>query len=179
MTVQPPLKRFQTNDEPPTTQRLVRLVAGDRALARKLFAVMAGVFEEECERLSDEVVDRLLARPEFWAIAAFSGDEIVGGVTAHTLPMTRRASFELFIYDVAVRAEHQRMGIGRQLVNQLRSEAAVAGIFDVFVAADDDDLHALDFYRAIGGVASPVTMFTFTGRSGADCSSPASNRSPV
>jgi aminoglycoside 3-N-acetyltransferase I len=125
---------------------------------------MAGVFEEDCARLSDEVVDRLLARVEFWAIAAFSGDEIVGGITAHTLPMTRTGSSEVFIYDLAVRADHQRKGIGRQLVTQLRKEAAAVGIVDVFVAADNDDFHALDFYRALGGAAAPVTIFTFTGQ---------------
>ena len=32
---------------------------------------------------------------------------------------------------------------------------------DIFVPADDDDIHALDFYRALGGEESPVTFFTF------------------
>jgi aminoglycoside 3-N-acetyltransferase I len=30
------------------------------------------------------------------------------------------------------------------------------------VLADDEDQHALDFYRALGGAASPVTMFDFS-----------------
>ena len=42
-----------------------------------------------------------------------------------------------------------------------RSEARAHGIARVFVAADDADAHALEFYRAVGGVASPVTMFVF------------------
>jgi aminoglycoside 3-N-acetyltransferase I len=124
---------------------------------------MAHVFEEDCDELSVQYVERILARDDFWAIAAFFGDEMVGGITAHTLPMTRKASSEVFIYDVAVPKEHQRKGIGRQLVTQLRKEAAAVGIVDVFVAADNDDVHALDFYRALGGAASPVTIFTFGG----------------
>ena len=36
--------------------------------------MMAEVFEEEYERLGDGYVDRLLDRPDFWAIAAFVGD---------------------------------------------------------------------------------------------------------
>jgi aminoglycoside 3-N-acetyltransferase I len=143
------------------TDRVVRLSAGDRDLAKQLFSLMADVFEEDCERLNDEYVERLLAREEFWAIAAFSGDEIVGGMTAHTLPMTRTASSEVVIYDLAVRGDHRRRGVGRRLVTQLRKEAAALGIGDVFVPADNDDIHALDFYRALGGVASPVTFFTF------------------
>jgi aminoglycoside 3-N-acetyltransferase I len=31
----------------------------------------------------------------------------------------------------------------------------------VFVPADNGDTHALDFYRALGATASPVTMFVF------------------
>jgi aminoglycoside 3-N-acetyltransferase I len=32
---------------------------------------------------------------------------------------------------------------------------------EVFVPADNDDQHALDFYRALGGSPSSVTFFTF------------------
>jgi aminoglycoside 3-N-acetyltransferase I len=144
--------------------RLARLSAQDRDLAKRLFKLMAEAFGEACEALSDEYVDRILAREDFWVIAALSGDEIVGGITAHTLPMTRTASSEVFIYDLAVREEHRRRGVGRQLVTHLRNEAAAVGIVDVFVAADNDDEHALDFYRALGGAGSPVTIFTFAPR---------------
>ncbi len=141
--------------------KTIRLTSGARDQARALFLLMAQVFEEGISELSDAYVDGLLARQSFWVIAAFVDDEIVGGLTAHTLPMTRTESSEIFIFDIAVRADHQRTGVGRLLLTTLRSEAATLGIGDVFVAADDEDLHALDFYRATGGVASPVTMFTF------------------
>jgi aminoglycoside 3-N-acetyltransferase I len=146
--------------------RTSRLTVADRELARRLFAVMADVFGEDDQPLGDAYLDRLLGRPEFWAIAAFAGEEVVGGLTAHTLPMTRAEGSELFIYDVAVRADHQRQGVGRRLIAALREGAAAAGIDVVFVPADNDDTHALDFYRALGGAGSPVTIFTFSGRGG-------------
>jgi aminoglycoside 3-N-acetyltransferase I len=142
--------------------RTRRLTADDRELARRLFALMAEVFEESCERLGDAYLDRLLRRTDFWAIAAFMDDDIIGGLTAHTLPMTRTESSELSIYDIAVRGDHRRRGVGRQLVTALREGVAAVGIYHVFVPADNDDLHALDFYRALGAVASPVTFFTFS-----------------
>jgi aminoglycoside 3-N-acetyltransferase I len=86
---------------------------------------------------------------------------VVGGITAHTLPLTRSAMSELFIYDVAVHAAHQRRGVGRLLLDYLRSAAAEAGIAVAFVAADNEDAHALDFYRAVGGASAPVPIFTF------------------
>jgi len=142
--------------------RQKRLKPSDRDSARKLFAIMAEVFEEECESLSDTYLDQLLAREDFWAIAAWVDEQIVGGVTAHTLPMTRTASSEIFIYDIAVRSDHQRKGIGWHLIAELRERAAAEGIRVLFVPADNDDLHALDFYRALGGIPSQVTHFAFT-----------------
>ncbi len=145
-----------------TAARIRRLRAGDRELARQLFAVMVEVFEEQSDRLSDSYLDALLGRDTFWALVALAGTEVVGGLTAHTLPMTRTESAEVFIYDVAVRAEWQRRGIGRQLVTMLCAAATAAGFGDVLVPADTTDEHALDFYRALGGAPAPVTMFTFS-----------------
>jgi aminoglycoside 3-N-acetyltransferase I len=136
-----------------------QLKRGDRDLARALFVLMANVFGEEAETLTDPHLDSLLCQDGFWAIAAFVDDVLVGGITAHTLPMTRVNASELFLYDIAVRSDHQRKGVGRLLVHELRAMAANVGISDVFVLADNEDLHALDFYRALGGQGSAVTMF--------------------
>ena len=142
--------------------RVMRLTVADRDLARALFTLMADVFGEAHDALSDGYLDQLLSQEAFWALAALAEDQLIGGLTAHTVPMTRTESSELFIYDIAVRREHQRQGVGRRLVAELRAQAAAGGIREVFVAADNDDVHALDFYRALGGAGAAVTIFTFT-----------------
>ena len=126
-----------------------------------MFALLSSVFEEHNEPLSDGYISTLLARADFWAIAAVHDNHVVGGITAHTLPMTSTEDAELFVYDLAVKREHQRQGIGRQLVHELRALAAAAGVGVVFVPADGDDTHAVEFYRAIGGTESSVKFFTF------------------
>jgi aminoglycoside 3-N-acetyltransferase I len=141
--------------------RTQRLTSSDRELARRLFTVMADVFEEPNQDLDDAYLTALLGRSDFWALAALDGNEVIGGVTAHALPMTRSPTYELFIYDVAVRGDRQRGGVGRQLLQALREGALAAGITVAFVPADDEDEHALDFYRALGGVPQAVTIFTF------------------
>jgi aminoglycoside 3-N-acetyltransferase I len=146
--------------------RIARLVTGEGPLAKELFAAMAAVFEEEAEALSDEYVAGLLARNELWVVAATLGDHVVGGLTAHTLPMTRSPSREIFIYDIAVRENHRRRGVGRLLMSHLARIARDAGIHDLFVPAENEDGHALEFYRALGGVASSVTLFTFGAEGG-------------
>jgi len=138
-----------------------RLGAGDRDLARATFAMMAEVFDEPRRALPDDYVDVLLARADFWAFAALEADAPVGGITAHVLPMTRSPSRELFVYDIAVREDRQRRGVGRTMLVELIAQAATAGIGSVFVAVADEDVHAMDFYRAVGGAESPVTMFSF------------------
>ena len=143
--------------------KTMRLAPDDVNLARTMFSMMTAVFQESEAELSDEYVAGLLARADFWAIAAVDGDDVVGGLTAHTLPMTRKQVSEVFIYDLAVRGDRQRQGIGRSLVRYLREAAAAEGIDTLFVPADDEDTHAIDFYRAIGGSASRVTFFTFEG----------------
>jgi Acetyltransferases len=138
-----------------------RLARGDEEAAGDMFAMMADVFDEDSEQLGKEYIDGLLGRDDFWAIAAFAGPHIVGGLTAHTLPMTRSRSSEVFIYDLAVHRDHRRQGVAGGLVRALREAASQAGIHETFVLADDEDLHALDFYRAQGAIGSPVTCFVF------------------
>src|SRR3954447_1133995 len=138
-----------------------RLAPGDRHLAREMFVVIADVFEETSASLSDDYIDRLLASPNFWALAAVVEGSVIGGLTAHTLPMTSSERSEVFIFDIAVAIDHQRHGVGRRLVSTLIDEAAAIGIDVVFVPADDEDTHALEFYRALGGRGSAVTMFDF------------------
>jgi aminoglycoside 3-N-acetyltransferase I len=139
-----------------------RLRPGDEKSAHEMCAMMAAVFEEDRDALSDDYVRALLKREDFWAVVATDAGSVVGGITAYTLPLTRSPVAELFIYDLAVVADRQRMGIGRALLTELLSLAATAGINASFVAADNEDTHALDFYRALGGDASPVTLFTFS-----------------
>ena len=142
---------------------LKRLHSGDPEQAAALFTLMAEVFGEEAKPLSAAYLDQLLKRESFWAIGAFDGEQVLGGLTAHTLPMTRNETAEIFIYDLAVDPAFQRQGIGRQLISELRIQAAAVGINVLFVPADNEDLEALEFYRALGAQASPVTFFTFGG----------------
>lgn len=139
--------------------RIQRLGYGDREQAQQLFLLMTDVLGEKYKKLGDTYLNRLLQRKEFWAIAAFDNDEMVGGLTAHELPMTASESAELFIYDMAVKRNHQRLGVGRLLLADVRERARTAEISEVFVLADNMDVHALDFYRATGAIPSEVTLF--------------------
>jgi tRNA-Thr(GGU) m(6)t(6)A37 methyltransferase TsaA len=136
-----------------------RLRVGDVQRARAAFEMMHDVFDEDPVVLSDGYVAGLLADESFWAIVAFEAGEAIGCITGHELAMTRHERSELFVYDLAVRVDRQRRGIGRRLVDALVTGAADRGIDVVFVPADDDDTHALAFYTSLGGRPAKVTMF--------------------
>ena len=138
-----------------------RLGVGDRTLARQTCSLMAQVFETDAEPISETYVDGLLGRADFWIIAATVNGEVVGGLTAHTLAMTVYEGSEIFLYDIAVSDAFQRRGIGRLLVGALLDGARALGVRTVFVPAEDEDTHALDFYRALNGAPMAVTMFDF------------------
>lgn len=93
----------------------------------------------------------------------------IGGLTAHELPMTRAETAELLIYDLAVQADQQRRGVGRALVQQPLAHSDAADIGEVWVPAENEDTHALEFYRRTGGAAQAVTTFTY----------PTTDRSPA
>lgn len=93
----------------------------------------------------------------------------IGGLTAHELPMTRAETAELLIYDLAVQADQQRRGVGRALVQQPLAHTDAADIGEVWVPAENEDTHALEFYRRTGGAAQAVTTFTY----------PTTDRSPA
>jgi aminoglycoside 3-N-acetyltransferase I len=138
-----------------------RLSSADALVARQTFAVMVEAFQEEPSFLSDAYLARLLERQDFWVISASIGDEVIGGLTAHTLPMTRNESDEIFLYDIAILERFRRLGAGRMLIDSLRQEALKVGISVVFVPVDEEDGEALEFYRSLDGVESPVRFFAW------------------
>jgi aminoglycoside 3-N-acetyltransferase I len=125
---------------------------------------MAQGFEESWRPLGDAYLTDLLARPDLIVLAALVGDHVVGGLTAHVLPMTRAEEREVFIYDLAIAPACQRRGAGAALVAEVRAVAAAIGAANVFEPTDVEDVEAVRFYRAIGGDEAPVAMFTFLPR---------------
>lgn len=122
---------------------------------------MLEAFEEEPSALSDTYIEGLLRRPDFWVISASVNDEVVGGLTAHTLPMTRSESEEVFLYDIAVLERFRRVGAGRMMIDCLRASALDVGIGVVFVPVEEVDDEAVEFYRSLQGTESTVRFFVW------------------
>ena len=120
------------------------------------------VFEEDEPAVSSETnLFKLLSNTHFVALAAFYENEIVGGLTAYELPMYYLENSEMFLYDLAVKPEYQRMGIGKRLLHRLNEYCVKNGIFEFFVLAHEEDQHAVEFYRSTGGKSENVVNFLY------------------
>jgi aminoglycoside 3-N-acetyltransferase I len=133
----------------------------------KNFIGLIGLFHEVFETYETGTVDepyltRLLENPDFIAFAIFRNGNIAGGATAYMLPMYSSKSSELFIYDVAIHSDYQRSGLGKKLISTLKNFCQQNSIGEMFVPAHEDDIHALNFYKATGGKAERVVHFNYS-----------------
>jgi aminoglycoside 3-N-acetyltransferase I len=143
--------------------QLKRLDQNDVEIAKQLFLLFEKVFEmENFISVSVLYLTELLKRSDFIVYAAFHKNEIVGGLTAYELPMYYAEQSEIFIYDIAVQTEFQKMGLGKKLLATIKEYGKQNGIKELFVAANEEDEHALDFYRSTGGKEEKVFHFSFS-----------------
>lgn len=98
---------------------------------------------------SDVYLGKFLSNKDNIVLVADIGGKTVGGLVAYTLTKFERERKEVFIYDLAVAPDHQRQGIGRKLIEELRIIAKAKGAYVVFVQADEGD-DAIKFYESLG-----------------------------
>jgi aminoglycoside 3-N-acetyltransferase I len=96
------------------------LARADLHTFKSMIHMFSVVFEEEPSLGSDAHLIKLLQSTSFLAIAAVSEHEVLGGLTAYELPMVYADGSEIILYDMAVRPEYQRMGVGKALLQSLK-----------------------------------------------------------
>ena len=99
---------------------------------------------------SDAYLRSLLAKPHFIVLVAREGDEVIGGLAAYELEKFEQERREMYIYDLAVSAQHRRKGVATRLINELRRIAAHRGAYVIFVQADRGDTAAIALYESLG-----------------------------
>lgn len=133
---------------------LARLTPGDSQRFADWLTLFGEAFEE-VETYTGAMPsagyrDRLLADPNFIALAAMDGDTVVGALAAYVLVKFERERSEIYIYDLAVDEAHRRKGIGEALVNETRRIAHDVGAWVVYVQADHVDPPAIALYTKLG-----------------------------
>ena len=130
------------------------LTAEDGPTLRALLAVFANAFEDQDAYLrrppSDEYLKDLLSGASFIAIAAYSGESVVGGLAGYELRKFEQERSEIYIYDLAVLEEYRRRGVATAMIETLKEVAAKRGAYVIYVQADYGDQAAIALYTKLG-----------------------------
>jgi aminoglycoside 3-N-acetyltransferase I len=131
-----------------------QLSAKDLALMEELLTVFGEAFDEvdtySSSRPSDVYLRRLLSSDYFIALAALKNGAVVGGLAAYELQKFEQERSEIYIYDLAVDAEHRREGIATALIQELKKIAIARAAYVIFVQADLGDDPAIALYTKLG-----------------------------
>ena len=138
----------------PSDSTTRRLVSGDSALLESMNELFADAFADAetyaGAKPGEAYLEGLLNKEHFIAIAAMTDGNVVGGLVAYELDKAERKRREIYLYDLAVRAEHRRKGVATALIANLQSVALNRGAWVIFVQADYGDDPAIKLYEKLG-----------------------------
>lgn len=141
-----------------------QLTAADTNDFLQLLRIYESVFEWPGFTPPDNAyLQRILANPAFLVFVALHENKTIGGLTIHLLPRYDTEKMSAYIYDVGVTEAFQRRGIGQQLIAAAAAYCKTNGCSEMFVQAESEDEHAVDFYRKTPVTAELAAMhFTYS-----------------
>jgi aminoglycoside 3-N-acetyltransferase I len=132
-----------------------------------LFGELLTVFKEAF-RMEDFKVpsrwhlEKILSTPGFISIVSIKDKKIMGGLTAYTLPQYYSEKPIAYLYDLAVKPEFQKQGIGTALFEGLVRYCKKRGYRELFVQAHRVDDLAVKLYRSLNPTREDDMLhFTF------------------
>lgn len=131
---------------------VTRLNKDDLTKFRALNELFGDVFDDKNYREqlpSDEYLIEFLSDERNIVLVAERDEKVIGGAVAYVLPKFEQARKEVYLYDLAVATDRQRLGIGKALMDELRRVAKSIGAYTVFLQADEGD-RAIKFYESLG-----------------------------
>ncbi len=144
------------------TIEIKRLTPPDTDKLKQLLYVFDDVFEWSLFTMpSDKHIYKMLESAQHLVFTALLNGVVIGGLTAYVLDEFETETSLVYIYDLAVKTEYQRQGIGQRLIKGINEYCRQQGIAEVFVQADEADDYAVDFYRKTGGKEMKVAQFTY------------------
>lgn len=146
-----------------TDKSIVRqLEPKDINLFQELVLIFEDVFEmQNCIVPNQNHLQNLLGKPDFIVFAALLENKVIGGLTAYILTSYFVESSDVYILDIAIKPEFQRMGLGKRIMKALIEHCKKQNMNEIFVQADETDPHAIGFYHSLGGISKKAINFDF------------------
>ena len=131
-----------------------RLRSADIPLLRQLNALFGEAFTDPetygAAPPTDAYLGELLLKEHIVPLVALAGEAMLGGLVAYELDKFESMRREIYIYDLAVSAQHRRQGVATALFEHLQAIAAQRGAWVVYVQADYGDEPAIALYEKLG-----------------------------
>lgn len=113
----------------------------------KVFQVTDGV--QPPKYASKGRLQNLLLDPNFYAIAVFYDEKLVGGLTAYSLAMYKEDIQKVLLYEIEVLEHYRRNGFGTYLINKLKAVALKDGATKILIPVSGTNTNAIRFYHSI------------------------------
>jgi len=97
-----------------------------------------------------ESAGELLADDATFYLVAFERGEPIAELLAYELIRRHGDGRMMFVYEIGVREEYRRLGVGRALFDLLRELCRVRGIRRAFVITNESNEAAMAFYASLG-----------------------------
>lgn len=131
-----------------------QLNSDDLDLFAQMLDCFAYAFDEHetytQKRPDKAYITELLGSDSFIALVALAQNQVVGALAAYVLPKFEQQRSEVYIYDLAVCAEHRRRGIATALIENLKPIAVEKNAWVIYVQADYGDEPAVQLYTKLG-----------------------------
>lgn len=93
-----------------------------------------------------------IRRPDSYVLTAVEEDRVVGFLLARTVPGSSEKP-DIDLYNIAVRPEHSRQGIGSAVIKELLDEITSADTENIWLEVRESNRAAIDFYEKHGFAA--------------------------
>lgn len=128
---------------------LKKLSAADIDTFEEVIRLFEKVFEmENFQAPERRHLEKVLQKESFLVFAAQFEGKVAGALTAYVLEQYYAVRPLVYIYDLAVDKSLQRKGIGKKLIEAINHYCRQEGFEEVFVQADRDEGHVVNFYRS-------------------------------
>jgi len=131
--------------------KIERLNYNDIDKFTDLIRLFEDIFDMKNFKMPDGIFLRqLLKKDDFFVFVAVYDNKIVGGLTSYIIHQYYSKSPLVYIYDLAIKAEFQRQGIGKMLI-------AGNNAYCKEIGAEA----AIDFYQSTGATGQKVIHFDY------------------
>ena len=136
--------------------RIRRLSPGDEAVVQRLTAEadrfeLPGAPPRELPVPDDATSARFLGAETTHLLVAFAGSDPVGVLLAYELPRRHGDETKMILYEIGVREDWRRRGVGRGLIERFGDLCRERGARRAFVLTDEANEAAMALYASTGG----------------------------